>query len=329
MNKPKFDPNKPFQVVDNSTKPKFDPNMPFETNEVSQLESTGRGLLQGGSLGFSDEITGALESGAGSLGLVPDKTYEQSRDESRLANEAARSANPMSYGAGELAGGVASSFILPGSGISHAARIGAISGLGLANTPEQILPNMALGGALSGAVAGASPYVAKGLRAGSNKLGEYLTKKAEQLAVKATGATGKQASKFLDNAGRQLLDKRLVKFGSSPEDVFENVKAAKEQAGQNIGSALESLDAQGGSLDVEPLRAQLAAKIRELRTIPGNEKIVKQLRTELENLDAYQTDLPLSIAEKAKRNFDDQVNFASPESDKAVAKQVEIGRAHV
>ncbi len=96
------------------------------------LESGARGAAQGISLGFSDEITGALESSAGSLGLVEDKTYEQARDEARAANIAAQKANPLSYGGGEIAGGIGS-MLIPGLGAAKVAKgASALSKLGSA-----------------------------------------------------------------------------------------------------------------------------------------------------------------------------------------------------
>jgi len=60
--KPKFDPNAPFEAAG---KPAFDPNAPFQEiqkqdtqqniQQPSQLESALRGFGQGATLGFSDE----------------------------------------------------------------------------------------------------------------------------------------------------------------------------------------------------------------------------------------------------------------------------------
>ena len=67
----------------------------FENDlEVSQLESGLRGAAQGASLGFSDEITGAIES------LLSEKSYEQARDESRRNYKQAQEQNPISFGTG-------------------------------------------------------------------------------------------------------------------------------------------------------------------------------------------------------------------------------------
>lgn len=79
-----------------------------KTPKVGMLESAGRGALQGASLGFSDEIWGGVKGGYDTLangGSFVDN-YSHVRDETRAANQRASDANPGSYLAGEIAGGV-------------------------------------------------------------------------------------------------------------------------------------------------------------------------------------------------------------------------------
>ena len=109
------------------------------------LESLGRGALQGASFGLSDEITGAIES------LLTKKTYEQARDEARAANRAASEAHPYVYGAGELGGSVATSFI-PGVGAAGKAVEGALAGTRAAKLAG--VAGGAVEGALQGGLAG-------------------------------------------------------------------------------------------------------------------------------------------------------------------------------
>ena len=65
MNKPKFDPSKPFDVAD---KPVFDPNKPFDIAEESpksvdssKAESFLQGFGQAGTLGYLPNIQAAVE----------------------------------------------------------------------------------------------------------------------------------------------------------------------------------------------------------------------------------------------------------------------------
>lgn len=77
--------------------------------QVSQLESAGRGALQGVTFGFGDEIYGAA---AGAYDKVLGSgdftgTYERERDAVRSANDRAQEANPGTFLVGELAGSLA------------------------------------------------------------------------------------------------------------------------------------------------------------------------------------------------------------------------------
>lgn len=135
---PVNDPNLINQLEQAPGIPVSDPNLLAQlegsTQAPGKLESFGRGAAQGATLGYADELTGALEAlkdkVTGSDGNLTD-LYRQHRDESRANYEAAHEANPWTYRAGELGGGVASLAITPEiSGIKGMAALGAVSGLG-------------------------------------------------------------------------------------------------------------------------------------------------------------------------------------------------------
>ena len=82
---------------------------------------------------------------------------------------------------------------------------------------------------------------------------------------------------FADDAGRQLLDRKLVRFGDSAGNIAERVGAASDDAGRAIGEALEQLEAKGATASVDNVVAALESKIDDLAQTPGNERIIKQL----------------------------------------------------
>lgn len=151
--------------------------------DVSQVESGVRGLSQGISMGFSDEITGALES------LLSDKSYEQARDESRKAYDDAQAANPMTYGAGQIGGAVATAFV-PGLGevnLAKAAALGGVQALGdsKANNAADLTKDTALGVGIGGATYGVmDKVVGPGLKYLKNKAGEYVPEAIDQVTKK-------------------------------------------------------------------------------------------------------------------------------------------------
>lgn len=128
---------------------------------------------------------------------------------------------------------------------------------------------------------------------------------------------------FADDAGRQLLDRKLVRFGDSAGNIAERVGAASDDAGRAIGEALEQLEAKGATASVDNVVAALESKIDDLAQTPGNERIIKQLQAEVDNLyNRGQSNLPISQAEVAKRNFQGQTNYFSPEAEKKASAQV-------
>lgn len=227
MQKPKFDPSKPYELAQpNQTKPKFDPNQPFRQAEPSQLEAAGRGALQGVTAGHGDELEGAargifddlksvFSGGDGSpkpevardeFGRVanPEKltgTYAQHRDRARDANDAAREAHPWTYGGAELAGGVSTAFV-PG--------VSAVRGASLAN--------IAARSAAFGGVAGAGYSEADDIGgvARDTVMGATIGA-ALPPALRGVGMAGKGAVNVAAKGGRKVLSS----FGGVSEDVIE------------------------------------------------------------------------------------------------------------
>lgn len=112
----------------------FDTATPTEQfAQPSQLEAGVRGAAQGLSMGFSDELTGLVES------LLSDKSYQQARDESRAAYKAAEQAHPITYTGSEIVSG----FAVPGLGW---AKGGAGALKGLAKVGARAAEGAALGG---------------------------------------------------------------------------------------------------------------------------------------------------------------------------------------
>lgn len=172
-----------------------------------------------------------------------------------------------------------------------------------------------LGKGIGVAIDKAAPYV--------QKTGEGARNLAEKFAVNSTGATGAQSAKFSDDAGRELLDRKLVRFGDNADKISSRTQSAMNTASSNIDEALKGLDTKGVNISVDDVVMSLEKKILKLSEVPGNEKIIKQLQNEIDNLYMRgQSEIPLSIGEQAKRNFQSQVNYASPVADKKAAFSV-------
>lgn len=294
-------------------------------SSVSPLTSAARGGVQGLSLDFADELAGGLKhpveaarQAGDSLGLTkhaPEETanYRKERDSYRAADKAAKDANPMSFLGGNLVGSLA----VPGTGAVKLAAQGLAHGVG-GNDSEDV-QDLALSGALgagAGAAIGAgAPMLAKGAKG----LGQRLSSKAEQLAENATGATRMQAEKFAPGAGRQLLDRGVVKALSRPSDVAKRATEQLEASQSGIGSALGKLDEQGASLPKEQILNSLKGQLEELSADPSKAAISRKLRTMIQDIESESVSdsIPLSAAEEMKRGYQGMSNYAKPNTTEA------------
>jgi hypothetical protein len=309
--------------------------------DVSEIESGIRGTAQGLSFGLADEATGAAEAAKDWLMNDPKgfmDNYKKHRDESRKNYKSAEEANPGTYMAGQFAGGAGTALLSGGTGLGALAAQGALQGFGSSDADltegnyKGAIGDTVIGGSLGAAGEAVGRLGGKALGYAANKTGlsnapswiaDKLGQTAENLAVKATGATGNQANKFAPNAGRELLDRGIVRFGRTAEDVAERAAGASKEAGQAIGSALKDLDARGVKASDENVKAAIEGKIKELAEVPGNDTIIRQLNRELDNLyERGASELPVSIGEKAKRAYQGQTNYASPEAEKKASAQL-------
>lgn len=206
-NKPKFNPNQGFEVVDD-TKPKFDPSIPFEAIEEkkapSKLESAMRGYAQGGTFGLADELTAGIGAAKDVLTRKDYSPLSASdwRDAYkgwvgaiRRADKEAKEANPMTYGAAEIGSGIATSFIPgarvlnPSAGASAAKMVGTgAAGGGLAGfgySEADNLGDLAIDTAIGAGIGGAAGAVLPA--------GKYAIKKGGE-AVDAIGDLSKSFS---------------------------------------------------------------------------------------------------------------------------------------
>jgi hypothetical protein len=210
----------------------------------SQTESAVRGAAQGATFGFADELAGSLgvlknikgiASGSDSLKSV----YEKERDESRAAYKAAQEANPKTYLAGEIGGGVASSFV-PGLNIAKGASL------------AKIATTAAVGGALQSA--------------GSTEATD-ITEQAKDVASGALvggvigGSLGAVSRHFTQGKD---LEARLVK------DLRPAPTRLKKLSDKGLTETANLLESKGiKNLGVEKNRAQLSKAVKETGAVIG------------------------------------------------------------
>jgi hypothetical protein len=272
-----------------------------EAEQIGQGESGLRGLAQGASLGFADEITGAAES------LFTDKTYEQARNESRDAYKQAQEANPLTYGAGELGGAIGTAFI-PGLGAASGAKLAAVAGkaalqggiAGLGNSEAESVGDMARDaavGAGTGAAGGAIGYgLGKGIQAGFSKLSKAAPGVADKLddvaEVQAARALGLERGtmKSLGNdevrrIGRFALDESVITPFNNTDDMIARTEALKRLGGDTMEGVYSKIDDAGAST-FNPLNVagEVDDKIGGFYRSPINRGETNQLENTLESI---------------------------------------------
>lgn len=179
--------------------------------KTPEFESFLRGAAQGASLGYADELTGALEA-AGDVLTGKARTqdildqYRKRREESRLAYKTAQQDSPYWYGGGELTGGLATTAI-PGLSFAKGASLGSKLG-----TAAKL--GAAVGGGASeadltkGEAADLATDVGLGAAAGGVLQGGLSGLGAAARQLSPTNVAKKSANIFL-NAPEQITEKYM------------------------------------------------------------------------------------------------------------------------
>ncbi len=226
---------------------------------VGKLESGLRGAAQSATLNFADEIAAGAES------LFTDKTYDQALAESRANFKDAEAANPNTYLAGQLGGGLTSALI-PGLGAGNVAKAGGIGAKMLAAgklgailggaselgaSEDKSIMDVVEGAGIGAVAGGLGEGVMAGLGAGAGKIGGALKEAIdpEKQLLLAAGVRASEMDPSKLKSGR-IVD-AVKKFQSeggfdsipgkslTADDLFERVKGNLASKGEAIGAELE------------------------------------------------------------------------------------------
>lgn len=325
----------------------------------SKLETAVQGFGNGLTLGYAPQlqalsekyIVDPLASSLYDLPPQPDESYVQKRDKLIQRQEDLFKENPKTALGSQLAGGAASGLATMGlmpevagakaatlgsrvlSGAIQGGKAGAVIGavanpgdtkgeVSALQIPDRIA-NTAKGGLTGAVLGGATPLVAEGVTGAAQGLSGRLKDFAEKTALNATGATGKQVSQFGDNAGRELLDQKIVRFGDTQSKISSRATQALDDANSQIDESLKKLADSGVTVDENKIREQLANKISSMGGDASNADVVKLLNSELENISNASTargssELGVDLAEQTKRGYNRKAgNWADPEKGQA------------
>lgn len=319
----------------------------------SKLGSAGRGLLQGGSLGFADEIAGAVQSPIGAakkaasyVGLSdanpndPDvQAYNKGKQDYRAEDEAAKLENPKSFIAGNLGGGLLTAFV-PGLGIAKgagtAANLARVAGAGAINSigsgeQEGSLGNVGKDAAI-GAGAGVVGYglgqLAQKLIPEASKSAEYAEKKIVEHLRPTPKVARVLGPDRLKDVGREVLDSGAVTFGAKATDTAAKLSEQRQLLGKAIGDILENSE---GKVNLADLASNIEKNVIEpIAGQAANQKIVDGLKGDTQNLIKTYVDKMMASDEKNRimrqvlDSVDGDMNKALPIFYQKAAKAIDL-----
>lgn len=275
------------------------PEAPVEESS-SNLDAGLAGAAQGATFGFSDELGAAKDVAADYLtGSNVGKKWREYQQMREAANKKLAEEHPLSYTAGEIGGGVASSLLVPQLGAAKiattAGRFSPAAAKFLAGQGESALARMAGKGATM-AIQGAPVGALYGVGASEHNIEQPV----ELLKDAASGAGmgsitgmvlgagvqgGKEGVKalgrivddtYLLRHGREgyRMGKEGINLGSSEvqeqlsllpnekaKGFVDKIMATDQEIGQKVGAALEKAQQNGVVINIDPKIQSVGQKI--------------------------------------------------------------------
>lgn len=303
-----------------------------ESKGPSILESAARQGAKGVSLGFSDEAAGvgsALAEAVHGDGPLLDRIkrgYVSGREDERKNFIEDEATNPITSLVSNIAGGALPAIATGGSGV---AIMGGLQGLGSSNA--DLTKGDVFNAAKDTATGAITAKALDTLFKIAPSIGKKFGAGADELAEKATGATGKFAEKnFKPGTGKYLRENKIVRPFDSPAKVAERAQGGLDEAGKLIDKAVMSMDESGEVITKEGIINKLKATINEMRSDPSKAPTIRQLESKIDDIRTApgtivddlehggEVMLP-SSAENIKRGYyDDITNFTDPEKQRAL-----------
>lgn len=262
----------------------FEPHEPAPKSEakkadISKAESFGRGAAQGATMGFGDELSGAIQaigekypflsplaiaahlsSGRPLSELVARGTenaerpaadiYRENRDQARAVDEAAQKANPGAYLAGDVGGSLITAPLVPGGAaktlpkaIAAGMALGSVGGLGSsrADLTRGEYGQAAVDTGVGGVVGGAAG--AGGYLA--SQFPKTLSALGTKLGRRAIGG-GSAAKKVLsEDVIKEAVDSGAIRPFSGSHAILERLGEATKNQGEKVGGIIERAGKRG------------------------------------------------------------------------------------
>lgn len=296
-----------------------------------RAEAGARGVAEGATAGFVDELAGALIAGLSpeqrrGLGrlVAPEGqedryaqaaervSYEDVRDTARRQQRQGMAASPGDAIAGQVAGGVAASRAVPlpaaGSAIERLARAaggGTLAGIGMSEgeTPTEIAQDAAISGGIGLGLGAAGEGVRAAVGSVDDAVAARRLARLRQAGVRTVpqrrAVAGRGGEEALQRAAADLEDAGVFDtpgiLPGTSEDVAERVAAMQERAGGTLGAArTQFADA---PVDTDQLRGWMGRQLRDVPQFPGSSRVRRFWREQIMSLDRMAEDGPVTYGQ--------------------------------
>lgn len=312
-----------------------------QPEKPGKLRSLAEGIANAATLGYLPEIQAILEPVFVDAPLGR-KSFTERRDEYAKLSDQAKQSNPITYGAGNIAGAIGSGLgiakLLPAAGgatfaqrAGQAAKAGAIFGGFQAPSqvegeydPIQLVSRLESAGI--GALLGAGTQAAaEGVGQGAQAVSKYFKNKAAKKAFETLGGTPKQNQRLQESGrdvaiGQELLDSGAIGPLSTTGKIAKKVAKLKGQSGEKVGELIK-ITGDKKVIDGERLAIELFSDpyVEILRKTPGMETVAQKYESMLETL-AGNKDMSLAEAQGLRKQIDRAINF-SKQSDELRGNQ--------
>lgn len=254
----------------------------------SNTEDLLRGVAQGGTLGFADELTGAGQAG---LDVIKDPSkfdqlkdlYRKYQQESQGNYKASQERSPYLYGGGQLAGGLGTALATGGAGLAAGAGLGeaiaggaAVGALGGAGSSEGNLDTTegtekVLGDVIQGGAAGAT------IGGVTNLGGQALTKLqgyAKDSPMIRQLLKAREAGMAGETLGRspEAVSSGANKITSHVKDITDRFTNAENVLGKQINDTLQNAGNSGVKIN---LGEEAVDSIKALQDYYGSNPLLK------------------------------------------------------
>jgi hypothetical protein len=287
-------------------------------------------LGQGFSLGFSDELGAAIDTGiskvpglrtvaeginsiGGHPGLSPltdpSLTYEQRRDEYRRRNAGLYNEAPKTFAAGQVVGAIAASPVIgPGAGASIPTRVGvsalegAAAGVGANERPEDMLKDTGRGLGIGAGAGVLGAVIQKGIAGAParntardlNRLG--VTKSVAGPSRVVDGAIESSADDIKALLGHEKAIRAAARAGNPQGVVAANAAAMAPKTAETQAIYQAANVRGGGGLDPVAVRKALNDTIDNAVKNGAHPSYIRRVKTAIDQVEALEVGIPWQTA---------------------------------